>query len=290
MQAQIRAEAANKRYARSERRRADGQNLHTPVCLLNALTFFPDSPPPTPSLSPPKHNAKVDSKSGTPPPSQPVSRPKSKRPAPRKRLGRNQYTRDLPNGIESDTPMRDTSHERSNHNSNSNSNGNGNGNGNSPDGINEHANGDKANGGSGRSSKAKTHPARTSMNEMKRRVAAILEFVGQLQQTPPTSTSKRGSANGSAGSKGANTPLVNGQSVSHEVDATARAPSVAGGVAAEGLLKGLQQVASSSDSGSEAKVKMKEDAEFRGLESKMMMDTLVGELEGWQSVYGAYSR
>ena len=128
------------------------------------------------------------------------------------------------------------------------------------------------------------------MNEMKRRVAAILEFVGQLQQTPPILTSKRGSANGSAGSKGANTPLVNGQSVNHEVDATAERPSVAGGVAAEGLLLGLQQVASGTDPGPEAKVKMKQDVEFRGLESKEMMDTLVGELEGWQNVYGAYSR
>lgn len=178
--------------------------------------------------------------------------------------------------------MRDTSHDRSNHTTN--------GNGNSPNGINGLANGDKTNGGSGRSSKAKTHPARTSMNEMKRRVAAILEFVGQLQQTPPNSTSKRGSANGSAGSKGANTPLVNGQSVNDEVNATAEGPPVVGGVAAEGLLLGLEQVASGSDSGPEARVKMKQDVEFRGLESKEMMETLVGELEGWQNVYGAYSR
>ena len=170
--------------------------------------------------------------------------------------------------------MRDTSHER-------------NGNGDSPNGRNH----DKINGESGRSSKAKTHPARTSMNEMKRRVAAILEFVGKLQ------TQRNNASGGSSGkgnsNSGGGTPDANGNS--------------ANGVelAVAGLVKAVQAVqeetenviangeGSSSEDGAEqriAKLNLREDGDFRTMASQEMMETLTRELVGWQRVYGFYSR
>lgn len=138
---------------------------------------------------------------------------------------------------------------------------------------------------------------------MKRRVAAILEFVGQLQQTQTQQTQQNGknSGNGSGnGTKGANTPLVNGQS----------AVAVEQVKVVQGLLLGLQEQTGADEkmgqeggggggggqddmdgvTGGEMKVKMREDGEFRGLESGEMMKCLVGELEGWQRVFGVYSR
>ena len=133
------------------------------------------------------------------------------------RLGRNQYTRDRDlNGADSDTPMRDTSHDR---------NGHVDGNGESPQGRKHN----KINGESGRSSKAKTHPARTSMNEMKRRVAAILEFVGQMQTQRGGSGQSSGKANSGGG-----TPNTNGSGNA--------AVEAAGMVGMAGIVKAVQAV------------------------------------------------
>lgn len=193
--------------------------------------------------------------------------------------------------------MRDTSHER---------NGNIRGNGESPQGRNHN----KINGESGKSSKAKTHPARTSMNEMKRRVAAILEFVGQMQ----TQRSGSGGSSGK-GNSGGGTPSGNGNA----------AVQVAGMVGMAGIVKAVQAVRAAQEdaentdkiaekqaervNGEEekdaqgeavasnevmgngvAKLNLREDGEFQGMGSVDMMETLTRELVAWQRVYGMYSR
>ncbi|KAJ9611485.1 Histone deacetylase complex subunit [Cladophialophora chaetospira] len=276
-----RAEAANKRKARSERRRAE------------------DSPPPTPSLSPSKavqSNGKT--KADSPPSSRPTTTTGRKAggrpPARRGRLGRNQYTRDRENGDDESTPLRDASHDR---------NGGDKSNGTSPQGngadgkdhtrpTTGHGHGHNINGESGRSSKAKTHPARTSLNEMKRRIAAILEFVGRMQTERTTQiAAQTASGNGSGGSsKGTNTP--NGLSKSSSgsslsaVGASAL-PTASLVRAVEAGLKGAQELTSGED---EALLSMMDEKDFKTMGSVDMMETLTKELVQWQSVYGVYSR
>lgn len=108
---------------------------------------------------------------------------------------------------------------------------------------------------------------------MKRRVAAILEFVGRMQ-------SERGShtqhSSGSASSKGANTPNgVKGSSVSLPTASLVRAVEA-----------GLKEVHSKEDD----TVTMMDEKEFGGMGSVDMMETLTKELVQWQSIYGVYSR
>ncbi|KAK5037165.1 Histone deacetylase complex subunit [Exophiala sideris] len=230
-----RAEAANKRAARSERRRGE------------------DSPPPTPDLSPSKAAQAIGKiKADTPPLSRSNNNRKTGRPGPRRgRLGRNQYTKD--NG-EDGTPARDVSHDV-------------NGTGGSPTG---------ANGGeSGRSSKAKTHPARTSLNEMRRRVAAILEFVGHMH-TERSGQTQNSSASASSSSKGASTP--NG------VKEASMLPTASLIRAVEAGLK----EASSRDE--ESGLGLMDHKDFGTMGSQDMMETLTKELVQWQTVYGIYSR
>ena len=197
-----------------------------------------DSPPPTPTFSPSKPVTQP-SKDTPPPPKSNINNLRSKpgnaraHAARRGRLGRNQYTRDrdLTNGDVSDTPGREDSHEGS------------------PNGIN---------GESGQSSKAKKHGARTSMNEMKRRVAAILEFVGRMQgegQAGSRSRSSEGSGS---------TP--NGTSIS--------LPTASLVQAVEKAMSGGPVVEDRKD--------------FREMGSGEMMETLTRELIGWQNVYGRY--
>lgn len=201
-------------------------------------------------------------KADTPPSGRGALKRKTGRPPARRgRVGgtRTQYTRDSAAGEGSDTPMRDTSQERS-------------GNAGSPSGVNG------INGESGRSSKAKTHPARTSLNEMKRRVAAILEFVGRMQ-SERASQSRHSS--GSDSSKGANTPNGVGSngSSSHLSLPTAS------------LIKAVEAGLKEADaSDGELGLKFKEDKDFGIMDSVEMMETLTKELVQWQSVYGIYSR
>lgn len=137
------------------------------------------------------------------------------------------------NGDVSDTPGREESHEGS------------------PNGVN---------GESGRSSKAKTHGARTSLNEMKRRVAAILEFVGRMQGEGQTGANSR-SSEGSGG-----TP--NGTSISLPTASLVQAVEMAMGKGPGTIIEDVK--------------------EFREMGSSEMMDVLTRELIGWQNVYGRY--
>jgi len=130
------------------------------------------------------------------------------------------------------------------------------------------------NGESGRSSKAKTHPARTSLNEMKRRVAAILEFVGHMQTERGAHSHQ---SSGSASSKGANTP--NGVRLV--------AASLPTATLVRAVEAGLKEAGTKDE---ETGVGMADEKEFANMDSVEMMETLTKELVQWQSIYGVYSR
>lgn len=171
-------------------------------------------------------------------------------------MGRNQYTRDLYDA--GDTPHRDTSHDRNGFNS--------------PHGIN---------GESGRSSKARTHPARTSLNEMKKRVAAILEFVSSMQtqhtnsKDKTTSNSNGSNSRSSNSGKGSSTP--NGTQI--------QIAGIPTSSLVQAVTAGLETV--DDDNG---KIKFVDEFDFAKMGSGQMMETLVKELVGWQSHFGIYSR
>jgi hypothetical protein len=105
------------------------------------------------------------------------------------------------------------------------------------------------------------------MNEMKRRVAAILEFVNRMQTERP---SQRSSASASdKGNKGGSTP--NG------------APGT--GANASALSSGLAQavaagLSTASNDGSEK--------QFAEMAAGEMMETLTKDLVQWQLLYGKY--
>ena len=123
------------------------------------------------------------------------------------------------------------------------------------------------NGESGRSSRPKYHnPTRTSMNEMKRRVAAILEFVNRMQTERP---SQRSSASGSdKDSKGGSTP--NGNLI-------ASMSAISSGLAQAVEEAGLS---TTSSEGSEK--------HFTEMAAGEMMEALTKELVQWQSLYGKH--
>lgn len=217
-----------------------------------------ESPPPTPGLSPLKAGETKASKGKGETPQPGKSKGKGgARPGVRgKRVGRNQYTRDFYDP--SDTPHRSTSHDRNGHYS--------------PHGIN---------GESGRSSKARTHPARTSLNEMKKRVAAILEFVSQMQthqnklnSSIPNSSGSGSNSKSSGSGKGNSTPSSNSQQL-----ATSKL--------IETVTAALQEFDPRIEDG---KVKFANELDFGKMDSGPMMEILMKELVCWQGQFGVYSR
>lgn len=219
--------------------------------------MFIDSPPPTPTISPSKlaQQASGKTKADTPQPGKGAGgRKTGGRPGGRgKRIGRNQYTRDLYDGA--DSLLRDGSKDANGH---------------SPHGIN---------GDTGRSSKARTHPARTSLNEMKKRVAAILEFVSQMQTQQSSNSSNKQTSSNSNGSTSRSSNGVKGNSTPNGVQIGNTPTSKL----VEAVTAGLQD----SDDG---KLKMLGETDFSKMASGQMMETLMKELVGWQTVYGIYSR
>ncbi|KKY19230.1 putative transcriptional regulator [Phaeomoniella chlamydospora] len=205
-----------------------------------------DSPPPSPSLSPTKAEAKTTALSAQKPapPDTPSShRPSSSnnhkklgRPAARRGRMRNQYTRDSHLNGE-DSPSRDRSRDVQG----------------SPHGAAGQSNGD-----SGRPSRPKyLNPNRTSLNEMKRRVAGIIEFVSRLQTESPSSHTY--------GGRGANTP--NGTT----------------GTTVNGSSSNTSGNASPSSNGEYSSKKG-----YRELNSTEMMEELMRGALNWQTSYGKY--
>lgn len=241
-----RIEQASRRNARSERRRAEGMTAPTPA-KASILTKGIDSPPPTPSLSPSKmgsHSGQHSSKpnginSPTPRPTSSNHKKTGRPPTKRGRLGRNQYTRDLPLHVDN-ASLRDSSRDRQGSQ------------GSPPNGVNgTHTE-------NGRPSRPRQHPTRTSMNEMKRRVAAILEFINRVQPEPPnSSSSKPGAPNG----------ITQKGSVPASVQGT------------------IDEISSYQDTNNDSSERVKD---FGNMNSKEMMLHLGKDLRGWQSIHGKY--
>ena len=230
----------------------------------------------------------------TPPASQDLaprgsSHKKTGRPAAKRgRVGRNQYTkdRDLPayahartgsqldvNGV--DTPLaRGRSRSRSNANDTTASGANG---------INGHGHGAGSGhwGEAGKPSKPKhMNPNRTSLNEMKRRVAGIMEFVSRTQHeldgrdlhTPPES-------GGSAGSVKIDNTNASIAEV-RDPDTSPSADAVVGKELVQGVINGLKALAPSQEHITEK--------QFASLSSAQMMAVLKGRLVGWQKDFGVW--
>lgn len=242
-----RAEAATKRNARSERRRVDGE---IPIQYWVPANHATESPPPTPTISPAKPAEPRSGKNRAEPPQAKNKGKTIAKGGPRnKKVGRNQYTKDY--DIANGRDGRD-------------------GNGYlSPHGTN----------GESSRSKAKVHPARTSMNEMKKRVAALVEFVSQLQ-TQQANSKNASVSNGSGG----NSRSSNSGKESSTPNGT-HITSMPSSKLIEAVTAGLQ----SSENGAE-KLNFIETADFNKLGSSEMMETLMKELVAWQSQFGVYSR
>jgi hypothetical protein len=140
------------------------------------------------------------------------------------------------------------------------------------------------------------------MNEMKRRVAAILEFVGRMQgegqahiqgQGGQGANSNSRSSEGGSGSGG--TPNNGGTNTNGNVSGlpTAMASSlvqavelaIGKGVVGGGV--GSMVVVEDSGAGGGGTITAT-GKEFREMGSGEMMETLTRELIGWQNVFGRY--
>ncbi|OJJ72536.1 hypothetical protein ASPBRDRAFT_543622 [Aspergillus brasiliensis CBS 101740] len=236
-------ESANRRKARSERQKGDdAESDHETGSPTKPHTSEPEPKQPSPEETPaPAQEAA---------PSRPSTR-KSGRPPARRggRIGRNQYTRDRDtNGTDSTTrsPRRGQSHDLG---------------GDSPRiGINgTHINSNE----SGKPSRPRYVNQRTTMNEMKRRVTAILEFISRMQvemavagesTTPPGHDDR---PNGITARL-----LSEGQLLTSAIESA----SLEGGPA-------VQPAA---------------EKDFKDLSSVEMMDVLTRHLLKWQQEYGKF--
>lgn len=168
-------------------------------------------------------------------------------------MGRNQYTKDRDaNGTGTESPRRRLS----------NDNG-----GESPR-VGYGANGAHTNGGdSGRPSKARhMHPQRTTMNEMKRRVAAILEFISRMQVEMAVASEQ----SGSPAENGDRTQGLLLKSMVEQIDAAMPSNNSDGGESAP------------TDGGDLS------SKDFKDLSSVEMMDVLTRHLLKWQQEYGKF--
>ena len=191
-----------------------------------------------------------------------TSHRKTGRPSTRRgRIGRNQYTKDRDhqpniNGDQDISPLRSQSREGKDDNN--------------PTGINGH---NHVTGESGKPSKPRyMNPHRTSMNEMKRRVAAILEFISRTQlemageQTPPSN------GGGSRGSGSSSTSAL----IAGLTDGL-RPTIPMNGVNGDG--NSVERSGSGTGMG---------EKDFAELSSTEMMDVLTRNLVLWQKEYGKY--
>ncbi|KAI9045327.1 putative transcriptional regulator (Cti6) [Aspergillus affinis] len=158
------SEATTRRKGKTDKRKSDGTDSDHETGSP-AKPVANDPVPPQPSPDPP---APVQE----PAPPRPSTRKSGRPPARRTRVGRNQYTRDrdaftsgADSSIMTNSPRRGQSHDTG---------------GDSP--RVGGANGAHINGGeTGKPSRPRYVNQRTTLNEMKRRVAAILEFISRMQ-------------------------------------------------------------------------------------------------------------
>ncbi len=196
----------------------------------NSTLFTAPSPP---DLPPPKTSHK---KTGRPP-------------AKKSRVGRNQYTKDRDLPIHSDIAITNISPASSNSSHNA-------------DSSTPHINGNSyvESNGVGKPSKPRPHNAnKTTMNDMKRRVAGILHFISATQVEmagiEPPSTTKS--------STSTNTPPDTGKDLRNGSDISGKAVNAA--------LKDLEGI---------------DEEAFAALSSVEMMEVLTRRLIKWQGEYG----
>ncbi|KAJ5647444.1 Zinc fingerPHD-type [Penicillium lividum] len=213
--------------------------------------------PPSPTkTAPPAEPEPVQASPNTPTqeptPARPSTRKSGRPPARRGRVGRNQYTKDRDaNGTGTESPRRGHSHDMG---------------GESPR-VGYGANGVHINGGdTGRPSKPRhMHPQRTTMNEMKRRVAAILEFISRMQVEMAVA------------SENSSTPIGNGDQ--------------AQGLLLKSMVDQIDNIMPStvSDGGETAPTDGGDNEKaFKELSSVEMMDVLTRHLLKWQQEYGKF--
>ncbi|OJD14351.1 hypothetical protein AJ78_05286 [Emergomyces pasteurianus Ep9510] len=236
---------ASRRKSRSDRRKdvEEPSETTSPTKTSSIPPTIAQSTPDTPSITNESSNTK------------PATRKTGRPPARRGRLGRNQYTRDrdsvngndISGGINS--PRRGQSRDT--------------GTGDSPTGGQLGANGIYLNGGeSGKPSKPRyMNPQRTTMNEMKRRVAAILEFISQLQLDLAS----------------------NPEPISGTGGALAPAEKETGQMA-----NGDQSTSDAAETAEVNGTPQPKEKEFKDLTSIEMMDALTRNLVKWQQEFGKY--
>lgn len=241
-------------------------SVHNAICLPPAYSYgkseseheigsptkmIPNKPDPT-------QPSPITPTPQEPTPIRPSTR-KSGRPARRGRVGRNQYTKDRDvNGTGAESPRRGQSHDIGVE---------------SPRMGYSSVNGTHLDSGdTGRPSKPRhIHPQRTTMNEMKRRVAAILEFISRMQVEMAVA------------SENSSTPTSNGdrtqglllKSMVDQIDNAMTSTTSEGGESGPAPTEG----------DGEAQEKEKD---FKDLSSVEMMDVLTRHLLKWQQEYGKF--
>ncbi|KAK2873814.1 hypothetical protein FQN49_002038 [Arthroderma sp. PD_2] len=261
-------ETTNRRKSRADRRKADESE-----------------PPETASPSKPTTNAPAQSTPDTPTASTPIPKPATRKsgrpPARRGRLGRNQYTRDRdpPNGAtdtNSNSPRRGQSRDDGTTGDSPTSAANA-----GPNGLYS------TNGESGKASRPRyMNPNRTTMNDMRRRVAAILEFISRMQVEMAASGEQPTRPTDGTSST---------TTTSRDMAATlAKAEALVNGLT-NGITTGESQTSSTSTSEAQgaptsapASTDAGKDREFKDLTSGEMMDVLTRGLFKWQEMFGKY--
>ncbi|KAF7712310.1 Uncharacterized protein PECH_003611 [Penicillium ucsense] len=248
-------EAGARRKDRPNRRKGDESEVDVGSPTKAAA---PAPPPPEPEPAQPSPITPTPQEAT---PARPSTR-KSGRPPARRggRVGRNQYTKDRDtngNGIES--PRRGHSHDIG-----------------SDSPRIGYTNGAHVNGGdTGRPNKSRhMHPQRTTMNEMKRRVAAILEFISRMQvemavngENPLTPTG--------------NGDRTQGLLLKNMVDQIDSAM-------ASTVSDGGESLPAMTDGEGTASLVSAHEKDFKDLSSIEMMDVLTRHLLKWQQEYGKF--
>ncbi|KAI9822169.1 MAG: hypothetical protein M1826_000523 [Phylliscum demangeonii] len=293
-----REEAAGRRKGRAERRRgedpdpADDMGPSRPSTGRDAPELGSQARESTGAAIDAEPEPERETSAPTPAPAAPTNalRKSGRAPARRGRVGRNQYTKDDGAGKrDSSARGRSPSHDEGN----GNGHGHGHGSGKPPAAGSvcsipaAHVNGD-----SGRPSRPRyMHPQRTTMNEMKRRVAAILEFISRIQvdmageKTPPV-------AGGSAINGGSS---ANGASSTSVLAAAAMINSLAAHLPTISLTTTTTTTTTSTaaEDGHHDDHALPPSAavvekDFGDLTSLEMMDVLTRKLVLWQKEYGKW--
>ncbi|GAB1215763.1 hypothetical protein ATERTT37_004959 [Aspergillus terreus] len=247
---------ANRKKGKNDKRKGDDpESGHEAESPVKPATTEPEPSQPSPDTPAPAQEA---------PPSRPSTR-KSGRPPARRggRVGRNQYTRDRDshtNGGEynmANSPRRGQSHDTG---------------GDSPriGGPNgAHING----GDTGKPSRPRYVNQRTTMNEMKRRVAGILEFISRMQVEMAVAGESSTSPPNGDQPNGIPMKVVNELLEVNAPSTTSEAES--GATATDGETGGAVQPPST-------------EKDFKDLSSVEMMDVLTRHLLKWQQEYGKF--